>query len=230
LARIALQELLKMNFAVIGLGSFGLNVAKTLYEKKNEVLAIDIDKERVEEVKSFVSHAVCMNSADKESLEALGVQEMDVAIVSLGPAMEASILTVLYLQELGVKRIIAKALSEDHAKILEAVGATEVIYPEKDMAIRTALRLSNPNILEYLPLISGYSIQELAPPDNFIGKTLRELDLRNKYGIQVLAIKELIPEKITFIPSADFMIKDSDILVILGEEKQLAKLNSRAKP
>ncbi|OQX54116.1 MAG: potassium transporter TrkA [Candidatus Aminicenantes bacterium 4484_214] len=219
-----------MNFAVIGLGSFGLNVAKTLYEKKNEVLAIDIDKERVEEVKSFVSHAVCMNSADKESLEALGVQEMDVAIVSLGPAMEASILTVLYLQELGVKRIIAKALSEDHAKILEAVGATEVIYPEKDMAIRTALRLSNPNILEYLPLISGYSIQELAPPDNFIGKTLRELDLRNKYGIQVLAIKELIPEKITFIPSADFMIKDSDILVILGEEKQLAKLNSRAKP
>ncbi len=219
-----------MNFAVIGLGSFGLNVAKTLYEKKNEVLAIDIDKERVEEVKSFVSHAVCMNSADKESLEALGVQEMDVAIVSLGPAMEASILTVLYLQELGVKRIIAKALSEDHAKILEAVGATEVIYPEKDMAIRTALRLSNPNILEYLPLISGYSIQELAPPDNFIGKTLRELDLRNKYGIQVLAIKELIPEKITFIPSADFMIKDSDILVILGEEKQLAKLNSQAKP
>jgi len=201
-----------MKFAVIGLGSFGLNVAKTLYEKKNEVLAIDIDKERVEEVKSFVSHAVCMNSADKESLEALGVQEMDVAIVSLGPAMEASILTVLYLQELGVK------------------GATEVIYPEKDMAIRTALRLSNPNILEYLPLISGYSIQELAPPDNFIGKTLRELDLRNKYGIQVLAIKELIPEKITFIPSADFMIKDSDILVILGEEKQLAKLNSQAKP
>lgn len=218
-----------MKFAVLGLGSFGLNVAKTLYEKKNEVLAIDIDKERVEAVKSFVSHAVCMNSADKESLEALGVQEMDVAIVSLGPAMEASILTVLYLHELGVKRIIAKALSEDHAKILEAVGATEVIYPEKDMAIRTALRLSNPNILEYLPLTSGYSIQEQAPPENFIGKTLRELDLRNKYGIQVIAIKELIPEKITFIPSADFMIKDSDILVILGEEKQLAKLNSKSK-
>lgn len=106
-----------MKFAVIGLGSFGLNVAKTLYEKKNEVLAIDIDKERVEEVKSFVSHAVCMNSADKESLEALGVQEMDVAIVSLGPAMEASILTVLYLQELGVKRIIAKALSEDRSSL-----------------------------------------------------------------------------------------------------------------
>jgi trk system potassium uptake protein TrkA len=218
-----------MKFAVIGLGSFGLNVAKTLYEKNNEVLAIDIDKERVEAVKSFVSHAVCMDSADKENLEALGVRDMDVVIVSLGPEMEASILTVLYLHELEVKRIIAKALSEDHAKILEAVGATEVIYPEKDMAIRTALRLSNPNILEYLPLISGFSIQELAPPEKFIGKSLRELDLRNKYGIQVIAIKELIPDKITFIPSADFVIKDSDILIILGEEKQLARLNSQSK-
>ncbi|MCD6194564.1 MAG: TrkA family potassium uptake protein [Candidatus Aminicenantes bacterium] len=218
-----------MKFAVIGLGSFGSNIAKTLYEKNNEVLAIDIDKERVEAVKGFVSHAVCMDSADKENLEALGVREMDVVIVSLGPEMEASILTVLYLHELGVKRIIAKALSEDHAKILEAVGATEVIYPEKDMAIRTALRLSNPNILEYLPLISGFSIQELAPPEKFIGKSLRELDLRNKYGIQVIAIKELIPDKITFIPSADFVIKDSDILIILGEEKQLARLNSQSK-
>lgn len=215
-----------MKFAVIGLGSFGSNVAKTLYEKGNEVLAVDKDKEKIEEVKSYVSHAVSMDSADKENLQALGIQDMDVVVVSLGPEMESSILTVLYLHEIGAKRIVAKALTEDHAKVLDAVGATEVIYPEKDMAIKTALKLSNPNILEYLPLISGFEIQEIAPPEKFIGKCLRELDLRNKYGIQVIAIKELIPEKITYIPRADFVIKDSDILIIMGEEKQLAKLNS----
>lgn len=216
-----------MKFAVIGLGSFGSNVAKTLYEKGNEVLAIDEEKEKIDEVKDFVSHAVHMNAADKENLQALGIQDMDVVIVSLGPEMESSILTVLFLHEIGARRIVAKALTEDHAKILDAVGATEVIYPEKDMAIKTALRLNSPNVLEYLPLISGFTIQEIAPPEKFLGKSLKELDLRNKYGIQVIAIKELIPEKTIIIPKANFVIKDSDILVIIGEEKQLAKINSK---
>ncbi|MQY61058.1 NAD-dependent epimerase/dehydratase family protein [bacterium] len=215
-----------MKFAVIGLGSFGSNIAKTLYEKGNEVLAVDEDKEKIDEVKNFVSHAVHMDAADKENLQALGIKDMDVVIVSLGPRMEASILTVLYLNEMGTKRIVAKALTEDHAKILESVGATETIYPEKDMAIKTALKLSCPNVLEYLPLISGFGIQEIAPPEKFIGKNLRELDLRNKYGIQVIAIKELIPEKTTFVPKADFVLKDSDILVIMGDDKQLEKINA----
>ncbi|GAH25460.1 unnamed protein product, partial [marine sediment metagenome] len=161
-----------MKFAVIGLGSFGSNIAKTLYEKGNEVLAVDEDKEKIDEVKNFVSHAVHMDAADKENLQALGIKDMDVVIVSLGPEMEASILTVLYLNEMGTKRIVAKALTEDHAKILESVGATETIYPEKDMAIKTALKLSCPNVLEYLPLISGFGIQEIAPPEKFIGKSL----------------------------------------------------------
>jgi trk system potassium uptake protein TrkA len=216
-----------MKFAVIGLGSFGENVAKTLYEKKHEVMAVDKSKEKIEEVKTYVTHAVNADAAVKENLQALDIQEMDVVVVGLGPEMEASILTVLYLHELGVKRIVAKALTVDHGKILDAVGATEVIYPEKDMAIKTAHRLSNPNILEYLPLLSGIDIQEIAPPEKFIGKSLRELDLINKYGIQVIAIKEIIPERTTFIPKADFVIKDSDILVLMGEQNQLDKINSK---
>jgi trk system potassium uptake protein TrkA len=215
-----------MKFAVIGMGAFGSNVAKTLYEKGNEVLAVDREKDKIEEVKEFVSHAVHMEAADKENLLALGIQDMDVVIVSLGPDMEASILTVLYLHEIGASHVVAKALTEDHAKILDAVGATDVIFPEKDMAIKTALRLSNPNVLEYLPLLSGIGIQEIAPPEKFLGKTLRELDLQNKYGILVIAIREIIPEKITFVPKADFLIKDSDILIVMGEDKQLAKLVS----
>jgi len=213
-----------MKFAVIGLGSFGSNVAKTLYDNGNDVLAVDKNKEQIEDVKAFVTHAVHMDAADKENLLALGIQDMDVVIVSLGPEMESSILTVLFLHEIGTARIVAKALTEDHAKILDAVGATDVIFPEKDMAIKTALRLSDPNVLEYLPLLSGISIQEMAPPEKFIGKSLRDLDLRNKYGIQVIAIRGIIPEKITYMPKSDFVIKDSDILIVMGKEIELAKL------
>ena len=213
-----------MKFAVIGLGSFGFNVARTLYERGYEVVAIDKDKDRIEEAKSFSSHAVLTDASAKENLEALGIRDMDVVVVSLGSAMEASILTVLHLHELGIKRIVAKASTEDHGKILDAVGATEVINPEKDMAVRTALKLTSPHILECLPLMSGVSIEEIAPPERFIGKSLRELDLRNKYGIQVIAVRELVPERTLYVPQADFVIKDSDVLIVMGDEKMLEKM------
>jgi trk system potassium uptake protein TrkA len=215
-----------IKFAIIGLGSFGSNVAKTLYERGHEVLSIDSDREKIEAAKSFSTHAVLMDSADKQNLAAVGIKDMDVVVVSLGPEMEASILTVLHLHELGLQRIVAKALTEDHAKILNAVGATEVIYPEKDMAIRTALKLTSPNILECLPLMSGVSIQEIAPPEKFIGKSLKDLDLRNKHGIQVIAVRELVPERTVYVPKADFIIKDSDVLIVMGDEKKLEKLTS----
>lgn len=213
-----------MRFAVIGLGSFGSYLAKTLYEKGHEVLVIDKDKDKVEEAKDFSSQAVWMDSADKESLKALGVQDLDVVVVSLGPEMEPSILTVLYLHELGVNRILAKALSPDHGKILEAIGATEVIYPERDMAMRLAQRLSSRNVLEYLPLAENISIQEIVPPEAFIGKKLRDLDLTNRYRVQVIAVRQLVPDRLIFIPGADFVIKDSDVLVVMGEEENIAEL------
>jgi trk system potassium uptake protein TrkA len=215
-----------MKFAVIGLGSFGASVAKTLYERGHEVLAIDNDKEKIEGAKSFSSHAVLTDASAKENLEALGIMDMDVVVVSLGSAMEASILTVLHLHELGIKRIVAKASTEDHGKILDAVGATEIINPEKDMAIRTALKLTSPHILECLPLMSGVSIEEIAPPERFIGKSLRDLDLRNKYGIQVIAVRELVPERTLYVPPADFVIKDSDVLIVMGDEKMLEKVTA----
>jgi trk system potassium uptake protein len=213
-----------MKFAVIGYGSFGSNMAKTLFGKGHEVLVIDKDRESIAAAKDFATNAVVTDSAVKENLEALGLKDMEVVVVSLGHEMEASVLTTLYLRELGVKRILTKALSEDHAKVLEAVGATEVVYPEKDMAVRTALRLSSPNILEYLPLSNGITIQEIAPSARFIGKTLKELDLTNRYGVQVIAVKEIIPDNVIVIPRADFVIKDSDILVVIGDEKQLARI------
>ncbi|HUM33890.1 MAG TPA: TrkA family potassium uptake protein, partial [Candidatus Saccharicenans sp.] len=193
-------------------------------DKGHEVMVIDKNKDRVEEAKNFSTQPVWMDSADKESLQALGVQDMDVVVVSLGPEMEPSILTVLYLHELGVNRIMAKALSADHGKILEAIGATDVIYPERDMAIRLAQRLSSRNVLEYLPLAENISIQEIVPPESFIGKKLKDLNLTNRYHVQVIAIKQLVPEKLVFVPGADFVIKDSDVLVVMGEETNIAEL------
>ncbi len=215
-----------MKIGIIGLGSFGIEMAKTLAEDGHEVTAIDIDRARIDQAKSSVPFAVVMNAADKEALKSMGVEDMDIVVVSIGPAMEPSILTVHYLNELGVRRIVAKALSEDHAQILEAVGATEVVYPERDMAVKTAHRLAYPNVLEYVQVSAGIHIQEISAPDGFIGKSLRELDLINRFGVQILAVREIVPERLTYIPKADFVVKDSDILIIMGEESKLKKINA----
>jgi trk system potassium uptake protein TrkA len=141
--------------------------------------------------------------------------------------MQASILATLHLKELGVRRILAKATSEEHGRILLKIGANEIFFPEKDLAIGIASRLDNPNMLDYLPFIEGYSIVELAPPKDFVGKTLRELDLINRFGIQVLAIKEIIPRGLTLIPTGTFRVKDSDALIVLGPDEMLRKLQER---
>ncbi len=145
-------------------------------------------------------------------------------MVSLGDRIDASIMVTLHLKELGAERIVVKAVSEDHRKVLEMVGATEVVFPEMDKAIKTAKTLSFPNALDYLPLAPGFSIVEIAPPKAFIGKTLAELDLRNKYHVQVIAVRELIPDRINLVPKADCVIKDSDIMVILGRDEDLNKI------
>jgi trk system potassium uptake protein TrkA len=210
----------------IVVGSFGIQIAETLAAGGHEVTAIDVDRARIDLAKASVPFAIVMNGADKESLKAMGMQDMDIVVVSIGPAMEPSILTVHYLCQLGVRRIVAKALSEDHAQILEAVGATEVVYPERDMAIKTAHRLVYPNVLEYVEVTAGVHIQEIAAPSSFIGKSLRDLDLINRFGIQVLAVREIVPERLTYIPKADFVVKESDVLIIMGDESKLKKLNS----
>jgi trk system potassium uptake protein TrkA len=216
-----------MKVAVIGLGSFGSQIARTLADNGHEVTAIDVDRTRIDEAKASVPFAVCMNATDKESLKAMGMQDMDIVVVSIGPAMEPSILAVHYLSQLGVRRIVAKALSEDHAQILEAVGADEVVYPERDMATKMARRLVYPNVLEYVEVMAGVHIQEIAAPEDFIGLTLRELDLINRFGVQVLAVREIVPERLAYIPKADFVVKESDILIVMGEEGKLTKLHAR---
>lgn len=216
-------------FAVIGLGNFGFHVAKALDADGIEVMAIDADKVRVQAVDAYCSEAILLDATDKEALNTLGLENLDGVVVSVGTNISFSILICLYLQEIGVKRILAKALDEDHAKILKKVGATEIIHPERDMAVRVAKGLSAPNMLDFIPLSEDYDLIQVGPPSEFIGKTLRELNLRAKYHVHVIAIKELVPENFILVPPAGFVVKDSDILIILGKSEDIKKIKAIQK-
>ena len=219
----------KKQFVIIGLGNLGHFLASSLYEKGHEVLAIDIDHDKVQAVKDQVSRAVVADATQGKVLQSLGVAKVDAAVVCIGSVMEASALACLNLKDLGVDRIIAKAISEIHSRLLYKVGASEVIFPEKDQALSLAERLHNPNILEYMRFVEGYSIIEFAPPNSFMGKKLKHLNLINDYGIQAIAIKELVPERLTMIPTGDFIIKQSDVLILLGPNTALDKLQKIKK-
>lgn len=211
-------------FAVIGLGNFGFYLAIRLYEKGHDVIAIDKRAGLVQEIKDRVNHAVVADGTDRKAMEALGLKDIDAAVVCIGSVLSDSILTTLNMKDIGVSRVIAKAISEAHGRILEKIGASEVFFPEKDMALSVAARLQNPNMLDYLPFIEGYSIIELAPSRELIGKALSQLDLINRYGVQVIAVKEIVPDRLNMVPTGQFVVKDSDILIILGPNEALEKL------
>ena len=209
---------------VVGLGIFGFNIAKDLYESGLEVIAIDKNKELVQRIKDFSTRAILADATDKELLETIGIQEDDVVIISFGEDLAASTLLTLHLKEFKVKEIIVKAPNEDHKRILEKVGATEVIIPEKEMAVKVAKSLISPNVLDYIPLTQDYTICEIAPPTSFLGKTIGDLQLRKKHHIGVIATRDVLTDQVQMIPSADFVIKDSDILVVIGKEQDIQKL------
>lgn len=211
-------------FGVIGLGNFGHYLAVHLYQSGHEVMAIDKNQTLVQKIKDDVTKAIVADTTDLESLAATGIRDMDGVVVCIGSILGNSILTVLNLQEIGVKRIVAKAISDSHAKILNKIGVSEILFPERDQAISLAERLHAPNMLDYLPFMEDYSIIQMSPPRAFLGKKLKDLDLINKYGVQVMAIKELVPERVHMIPTGQFLLKDSDIMIILGNNKSLEKL------
>ncbi|RLA99564.1 MAG: TrkA family potassium uptake protein, partial [Deltaproteobacteria bacterium] len=153
-----------MKFGVIGLGNFGSTVAKALFEAGHDVVVLDRDRDRVQAMQRYATQAVIADATQKEILEELALDKMDAVIVSLGKDLSASVLVTLYLRDLKVKKIVVKIASEDHGRVLDRVGATEIIFPEKDMALRLAQSLISPNILDYLPLSPEYSLLELAPP------------------------------------------------------------------
>jgi trk system potassium uptake protein TrkA len=194
-----------------------------LYEAGKDVIAIDLDPDTVRAAAEFARDAATADATDAQALVNLGLAEVDVAIVSLGDRMDVITLTALHLKEIGVPYIAVKALSEEHGRILAAIGVHEVVHPERDSATRLARRLARPDVLEYLPLLPGYSIVEVKAPAEFVGKSLRELSLRNKLKVQLIAIDRRDgPEReLKIVPRAEDVIKESDFLVLLGEDPDL---------
>jgi trk system potassium uptake protein TrkA len=209
---------------VVGLGIFGFNIAKDLYENGIEVIAIDKNKEIIQKIKDFSTKAILADGTDKEVMESIGIQGDDIVIISFGEDLAASTLITLHLKELKVKTIIVKAPNEDHKRVLEKVGATQVIIPEREMADKVAKSLISPNVLDYIPLSEDYTISEIVPPPSFMGKTIGELHLRTKHHIEVIAVRETLPERLTMVPRAEFVIKDSDVLVVIGKETDIQKI------
>jgi len=211
-------------FAVIGLGNFGATVARELSKLKCNVTAIDGDKSRVLALQDIVRQAIVADATQREFLMNLEVDKFDCIVVSTGENTDASVLIALHLKDLGAQRVIVKAKSEDHAKILLKVGATQAIIPEKEMASKIAHSLAVSNLLDSLPLTGDYFVAEIPPPDKFVNKTLTELKIRAKYGVQVIAIKNADTGVFEFVPGATYRVKASDILVVLGQAKDIEKL------
>ncbi len=209
---------------VIGLGIFGNNIVRELADKGFEVIAIDKSKEAVQRVRDLASKAIVADGTDKEIMAQIGIQEDDTVIISFGEDLAAATLITLHLKQLKVKTIVVKAPNEEHQMILEKVGATDVIIPEKEIANKVARSLISPNVFDYLPLSDDYMIFEMAPPESFLGKTMAELQLRSLYNVMVIAVKDLLTDRVFTLPPANFVIKDGQVLVLVGREADIEKL------
>ncbi|RXI98173.1 TrkA family potassium uptake protein [Anaerobacillus alkaliphilus] len=213
---------MKKQFAVIGLGRFGGSICKSLSEQGMEVLAIDTDEDKVNNYSSIVTHAVVADGADENALRSLGIRNFDHVIVAIGENIQASILTTLILDELGVKHITVKAQNDYHEKVLNKIGAHKVVHPERDMGVRIAHNIVSKNVLDYLELSKDYSIVELIAGEKMNNKSLIELNIRAKYGVNIMAIKR--DGNINVSPYGTEKILSGDILIVIGAVVDINKL------
>ena len=209
---------------VIGLGIFGNNIVRELSENGFEVIAIDKNKEAVQRVRDLASKAIVADGTDREIMDQIGVHEDDTVIISFGEDLAAATLITLHLRQLNVKSIIVKAPNEEHKMILEKVGATDVIIPEKEIANKVARSLISPNVFDYLPLSEDYMIYEMAPPESFLGKSIAELELRSRFNVMVIAVKDILSDKVVTLPPASYIIKDGQVMILVGKVDDIEKI------
>ena len=210
------------SYVVIGLGRFGSGLARNLCQLGAEVLAIDIRGDLVQQIANDVTHAVVGDGQDKEVLRALGVRNFDCAIVAIGDNLAASVLTVMNLKELEVPYLVCKAHDETYSRVLEKLGVDRVVIPELDQAQRLARILHSHNVLDYIELSTDYGILEVPAPKSWIGKSLRELNVRAKLGVNIIAVEN--GGKTNVSPAADYVICQGDTVVVLGDNIALEKV------
>ncbi len=212
---------------VIGLGQFGREAAINLASEDCEVLVVDLSQRLVNEIAEKVHRALRMDARNFDDLSSVVTKDFDEAIVSVGENLEASILAVLHLKKIGVGHVHAKALNDDHASILRALGAGNVVFPEREAATRLVRSIIHPNVLENIHLSEGFVLSEVAAPEAFSGKTLGDINLRKEYGVFVIAAHERLPERTHFMPGPDFICKPSDSLVLIGKSEDIARFSDK---
>ncbi|WP_099188662.1 potassium channel family protein [Tepidibacter mesophilus] len=210
-------------YVVIGCGRFGSSVATTLYLLGHEVMAVDKNYDIVQDIADKVTHSVQADAIDENTMRSLGIRNFDIAVISIGSDVQASTMATLIAKELGVKYVLCKAQNELQAKVLYKIGADRVVFPERDMGVRVAHNLVSENVLDHIELDPNYSIVEVVTPSDWIGKSLMELDLRAKYGINVMAVKH--NKDIDISPAPDAKLQQGDILVVIGENTKINKIS-----
>lgn len=206
-------------FVIIGLGRFGSSIGQELIQLGCEVLGVDRDEEKVEELSSVLTHTIIADATDEEVLRSVGVRNFDCGVVAIGNDIQASILAAILLKELGVKQVVAKAVTELHGRVLERLGVDRVIYPERDMGIRVAHQLVSPNLLDYIELSKKYTIAEMTVPACLTGKSLAAVNPRGRYGCSVVAINKA--KGIVIAPNAEDVLSEKDVMVVIGTNEQI---------
>lgn len=209
-------------YVVVGLGNFGASVAEALFASGHEVVAIDRDEEVVDRIANRVTVAAVGDGKQLSTLERVGARGADAGIVSTGDDITASILATMALRDIGVREIYAKVVSGDHARVMEKLGVTETIFPERESGLRLATRVGSRGLLNYVRLGPGLSVQEMAVPESWIGHTLRELALPSRHRIAVVALHDVLHNEITPVPAPDAPLKESDTLLVAGKDADLA--------
>ncbi len=223
--------------AVIGLGSFGSTVARTLTDQGVEVLAVDSDREKVEDIKDYVAVAVALDSTDEKALRSVGIEQVNVAIVCIGENVEANLLTTTLLKKMGIKNIYGRSVNHLQEEILKSLDITKIINLEKEMGESVGKSLTSPNIQVCMKLSSGHTMAEIKVPKEFCGRTLKTLNLRKRYDVNVVAIKKQIPaidargqrifkEVINDLPQAEDILKETDFLIVVGKEESIKLLSN----
>ncbi len=211
-------------FVIIGLGNFGSSVAAALYAHGHEVIAIDPDGNSVDRVAAQVTRSIVGDGRDAKTLERAGARDADIGIVATGDDISASVLSAMMLRDLNVNEVYVKVISNDHARVMQRLGVTDTIFPEHESALALAQRVSGSSLLNYVRLAPGFSLQEMAVPTSWEGKTLRELKLRTEYRIAVVAVHDVLQDSLTAVPDPDAVLTDSDALLVAGLDEDLSRL------
>jgi trk system potassium uptake protein len=210
-------------FVVIGLGNFGASAAESLNAQGHDVVALDTNESAVDRVAPHVSRAAVGDGKQFQVLERIGAKGADAGVVSTGDDITASILATLALRDLGVREIFVKVISLDHARVMEKLGVTETIFPERESALRLGIRIGQRGLLNYVRLGAGFSIQEMAVPESWIGRTMRELALPRRYRISIVALHDVLQDRMVPVPDPDTRLTESDTLLVAGTDEDLAR-------